>query len=319
MSDDSLERILQLNHELTILASLGVPLDIEADRSETVASRLQRISSALENRVRSGQSIERAMADEPIISPSYQSAAAAWLVCDDPTVAFDGLSAGAIARTRLRRSFSQWIVYPFVIVCLIYAGLLVLCSFTVPRIEALLEQTQQQPTAVIGWLSQLREWMPVWGIALPLLAVVFLAWQRWSVRHHTSQDLPWGSGYLSASRRADVAQRVTRLVGSGVDPSKSIEIASDQVGRSGNLGAVKSLPPLLGWALSDDLDDESRPAALRMVAKTYRRAADRKGRIWRTFVSGAVGVLVGGLVVLGYGMTVFLTMTELLRGIALGS
>ena len=65
--------------------------------------------------------------------------------------------------------------------------------------------------------------------------------------------------------------------------------------------------------LGQILADQSRPSAMRMVAQTYRQAADRKGRIWRTVASGFVGILVGSVFVFGYAMTVFLAMRQLLQ------
>jgi type II secretory pathway component PulF len=318
MSDDSLERILDFNRELATLSSIGLPFDIETDPSESIADRLQRINSALESRVRRGQSIQQAMADEPLVSFRYQSAASAWLRCDDPTVALDGLAAGAVARRRLRAGFNQWTAYPLIVATLTYAGLLVLCTFTVPRIEALLHQIGNEPTGVILLLIQTREWMPVWSVAVPVLAVALYAWLRWRPRRHMPSDSTRGSGYLATARHADMAERITRLLEGGISEPESLALVTDHVDRTGrDKPDPQSLPPLLGWALTSDLDDQSRPKVMRMVAQTYRQAADRKGRIWRTIASGVVGILVGGVFVLGYSVTVFQTMIELLQEVAL--
>ena len=115
-----------------------------------------------------------------------------------------------------------------------------------------------------------------------------------------------------------MADRIGRMIESGVAESESMALVTNRVGqRAETTAGGKPMPPLLAWALSSDVDDQSRPAVLRMVADTYRRAAIRQGRIWRTFASGLIGVLVGGFLVLGYATTVFLAMTELLRDVAL--
>ena len=77
------------------------------------------------------------------------------------------------------------------------------------------------------------------------------------------------------------------------------------------------MPPLLGWALTSDLADQTRPGVMRMVAQTYRQSADRKGRMWRSMALAFVGVLVGSLFVLGYAVSVFAAMGQLLHDIAL--
>ena len=318
MSDDSLEKILEFNRELSTLSAIGLPFDVETEPSETITSRLERISSALETRVGGGQSIQQAMADEPLVSPRYQSAASAWLRCDDPTVALDGLAAGAIASRRLCASFNQWIAYPLIVATLTYAGLLVLCTFTVPRIESLLDQIGQTPTGILRWLSEIREWMPVWSVVVPLVAVTLFAWQQWRPRRQRPSDSGRRSGYLATARHADMAERMARLLESGVPESESLALVTNRVDQSGDDNPdPRSLPPLLGWALTSDLADQARPGVMRMVAQTYRQAADRKGRMWRSIALAFVGVLVSGVFVLGYAVSVFAALSQLLQNIAL--
>ena len=125
------------------------------------------------------------------------------------------------------------------------------------------------------------------------------------------------SGYMAAAQRAGMAVRVTRMVEHGVPTSEAMELELDGVGQGANHSDPSAPPPLLKWALSPDVDDQSRPAVTKMVAEIYDRACDRKARIWGTVASATVGILVAGVLVFGYSTTVFLAMTELLRDFAL--
>ncbi len=78
-----------------------------------------------------------------------------------------------------------------------------------------------------------------------------------------------------------------------------------------------SLPSLLRWAVSGDLGGEPMPKALRFVAQTYRQKAHRQEAIWRFVAPTICGVLLGGTFVLGYSLSLFLPVVQLLKDISL--
>lgn len=49
-----------------------------------------------------------------------------------------------------------------------------------------------------------------------------------------------------------------------------------------------------------------------MVAESYRQAAQRQQDLWHVFMPSVAGVVLGGIIVLAYGLTLFLPLVKLL-------
>ena len=79
---------------------------------------------------------------------------------------------------------------------------------------------------------------------------------------------------------------------------------------------VASLPPLLRWAVAGNIGEEPLPTVLRFVAMTYERTAKRYTRFWQVVAPMIVGLILGGLLVLGYGLSLFLPVIEMLYDLA---
>ena len=165
MSDASLERVLAFNRELSALAATGLPLDLGDDElspgiTETT-KKLERISEAIAARVRRGQTLDQAVAEDPELTPQYRSAVQSWLRCDDPTVALDGLAAPAMARRQLGMGIGQSMLYPLLLMILTYLGFVYLCGVTTPKIDAIYQQLAQAPGESLKFLIAGRELMPI--------------------------------------------------------------------------------------------------------------------------------------------------------------
>lgn len=79
---------------------------------------------------------------------------------------------------------------------------------------------------------------------------------------------------------------------------------------------LHQLPPLVRWAIDADPDDEPLSNLLRFVSATYRQMAERQEKLWRVIAPTICGLLIGGAVVLGYGLSLFLPVIQLLKDLA---
>jgi type II secretory pathway component PulF len=162
--------------------------------------------------------------------------------------------------------------------------------------------------------------MPIWAPLLPLLLIVAVI--GWRLRVSGLSWLPGSSRYLDAVRSANMAQQLARLMESGMSLQESVALAGPLQGAAaadgkGSDDAWESWPALLRWAVSGDLGGEPMPKALRFVAQTYRQKARRQEAIWRFVAPTICGVLLGGMFVLGYSLSLFLPVVQLLKDISL--
>jgi type II secretory pathway component PulF len=325
MSDVSLQQVSAFNRELIALAETGFPLDIGIDEpTEQVSARLEKVNSLLAMRVGRGQSIQQAVEEEPELPRRYRMALRTWLRCDDPTIALNEIATPADARLQFRRNVGQTMLYPLILMSLAYFAFLYLCNVTAPKIEAIYIQLSQTPSSSLSAITAARNLMPIWGPLLPLLLVLALiCWRLLSSRWSWTW-VPGSSRYFSARRNAHLAQQLATLLESGSSLEESLSLVGPLANASSDAGiaaegnrSTESLPPLLRWALSGDSGGEPMPRVLRFVAQTYRQNAERQQTIWRVVAPTIAGLLLGGMFVLGYGLSLFVPVIQLLKDISL--
>jgi hypothetical protein len=176
--------------------------------------------------------------------------------------------------------------------------------------------------------------MPVWGIVIPLVVILaVIGWRSRSARMSWSW-MPGSGPYFRAVRSATIARQLATLLESGCSLDQSLALLglstagdaatagaaggdSTASGEAGDHRVPSNFPPLLQWALSGDLGGERPADVLRFVADTYRQTAQRQAKIWRYVAPSICGVVLGGCVVLGYGLSLFLPLVQLLKDVAL--
>ena len=73
---------------------------------------------------------------------------------------------------------------------------------------------------------------------------------------------------------------------------------------------------MLRWSLTGELGDQSLPEILRFAEKTYRHTAERRAAVLRFVLPTMLGALLGGSIVLAYGLSVFGPFVQLLEDLA---
>jgi type II secretory pathway component PulF len=334
MSDVTLDRVLELNKELAALSAAGLTLELGAPGT-SVEAVLDRASSSLALRTSRGQSLADALQDNDDLPGIYRHALQSGMQSDDLTSVLDCVSRKSIAEDELRRTFGQSFVQPLILLALAYAGFILLCLRFAPPMEGIYDQLRQEPNAGIAMLRAARLWMPVWVPLVPVLMLAAVVFWRRGVGS-TRLCIPCAGRYAATIAHANFAEQLANLLKRDVPLEEALELASGVTGddslvaASAELAAahhhgerlvsddprLRGLPPLLRWALTGDLGDQSLSEILRFAAQTYRQSADRQAAVWRLALPTLIGALVGGVIVFAYGLSMFGSLIGLWRDLS---
>lgn len=335
MTEASLDQVVQLNDELRALSQAGIPLEL-GNSPAAVARTLDKIDNSLSLRSQLGQDVFAALEDSKELPSNYRAAVQAGLLSNDWSVACDALNNGAQAETDLKQSLSRSLVLPLFLVVLAYMGLIVVCQSFSPTVDALYEQTREPLSAPAAVLHFAHQWMRVWVPAVPVLLLV--AWFYWRHRRNLPLRRLFGSQrYLTSTEKATFAEQLASLIEHNVEFPDAIRIASgitgdvcfvettartrnaadtQAAGVSGTEVKGQSPSSFLQWVLSGAVPREDLPNMLRFAAALYRQKAQEQAKYWHFAVPVLVGALLGGAIVLLYGLSVFGTMGQLLHDLA---
>jgi type II secretory pathway component PulF len=336
MSEVALENVIAANQVLTALAEVGVPLNRNlGDSPPAIAASLARIDRVLQLRADLGQPLDTAASQSEELPALYRGALEAGLQSDRLVALLDGVTQQAAAENALHTLVGRSLIPPLILASLAYLGLIVTCLNYAPALAGMYEQVGQLPSLSARLLGSLRAGLPYWVIAFPLLLLGgVMLWRR-----HGSSALGWIPGaksYGLAVRNANFSCQLRLLLENGAALADSLPLAAEVTGDAALVAASRELaqapaeqedlsaksqqqtvfPPLLAWALTADLDRGSLSEILRFAERTYRQAATRRMEIWRLTLPATLGALVGGVVVLAYGLSLFLPFSQLLLDVS---
>ena len=346
MSDASSERIADFHQDLLGLAAAGIAVDLGFSNSATIEQSLDQSLRVIKSAAyEQGIPIKEAIAAMPDLPVRYRTAALTWLECDDPAIALDFVTTPGVAQQNLSRSLGQSLLYPMIVLALTYVAFLFLCNVTSPQMDAIYEQLGKAPSDSLSFLATCRESMPIWGIAIPLLAILSVIWWKKRGANRQWSWLPGSRRYFDANRNAGVARQMARMIDGGMSLENAVALSLPTIGvgsssvgsnsvdsggassSGAHLGGAslsgvegrrssEALSPLLDWAIHSDIETQPRSRVLSMVADTYSRTARRRASILRVAIPAVLGVLIGGVLVFGYGLSFFMPMIELLKEIS---
>ena len=123
--------------------------------------------------MRDEQPLAESISNIPRLSPAYRSALAMWLATDGSPIAFESLVAPAVARQQTRSLWNLSFLQPLVILAISYVVMIYICSFTIPKLEAIYEQSGHQPHFASAVMIGLRKSMMIWIPSIPIFVGVF--------------------------------------------------------------------------------------------------------------------------------------------------
>ena len=321
--DPKLDDVLAFNEYLLKLARAGVPIRLELSvGNESLSEQLREIDSKIAFGVARGNTVRQILESDQELPLQYRSALATWLYCDNSPEALAVLSECGEGRREIERVIGFSFVQPLILLGLVFLGFGFLTLSVYPKLHAMNTQIRATPGFGLQMLTIANQTIWYWGIAIPLLVSLGLA--LWS-RKKSSSKLHWfpgRNGVFEAIQKANYATSFADLLEHGQSVVQAQTLLgtyksdrSDQLVASEYTNAKSALPPMLQWALGDDVSSEDKANALRFSASGYRELAQSRtlrGRAWFPVVLGA---LLGGGIVLIFGLSLFVPMIELLIAI----
>ncbi len=318
----TIDDLIAFNQQLMKLLDAGLPIELgDGLPPESIVHQLELIQSRVGLQVSRGVTVEQALAEEPLVPGIYRAAWETWFHGNKPVEALSALTSQGEARREIQVNVGSALVQPLVVLTLVYFGFIYLVLFSARQLEMTYEQIHEPPSLSLAALLVARQWLPVWGVLVPLLvffAVVY--WTRSSAKWRYDW-LPGRKRFMESITKASYAECLARLLESNHSLDASVKMLGSKVLGSTvakvSGGENRELPAMLQWATNTDLSNEpeaaSRAALLRFTARAYRGSANREVERWRSWLPVVIGVLLGGCLVLVYGVSLFSPMIELLK------
>ncbi len=322
--EPKLDDVLAFNAILLKLAKAGVPIALDVSGwTDDLPGSLDKINSGIAIGMARGMTLRQVLESDPELPSQYRSSLLTWLYCDEPPEALTALSDCAGGRREIERVVNIAFLQPLILLGMVYLGFLFLVLQLEPKLQAIHFQIGSAPALGMRWLTMLSQSIWIWGTAVPLLVVVDLViWtrhrSRWSVRR-----FPGRKGVFEAIQRANYAEGFANLL----KHEHSVEqtgimlggFPGDQATRIVQTAEIRTapngMPPLLKWAFGNDVSPEDRVTALHFSALAYRDLAQSRASQWRSWLPVLMGSLLGGVLVLGFGLSLFGPMIELLTSL----
>jgi general secretion pathway protein F len=339
--------LLALNEEIMALVRAGVPLEkglLVAARD--LKGRLGKIASALGRRLSRGEGLVEALeAEDRVIPPLYRAVVEAGAQSGKLPVALEGLARYVRGYSEARAAIGLALWYPVHVLALAYALFLGLLYVVVPRFIAAFDSLRLPEPAALKWLGWLRETAHYWWPAGPIVLVLLLiAWLRsgtagqfrspnWMWLRH----FPWMKSILANYEAANFSELLALLLENNMPYPPALVLAADSTGNpqlaegarqladalkrgEGSAAALRrlderSMLPMLRWVLATGQQQGSLVGALHNLAELYRKRAKYLAEKLSILLPSILTLLIGGSVTLLYGLTVFLPVINLLRGL----
>jgi general secretion pathway protein F len=317
----TLEDFVALNHEIAALARAGVPLGPGLSAfGRDLPGRLGKIAAEVGQRLEQGEPLDRIVAENDNFPPAYRAVVQAGLRVGRLPAALEGISQSARRTAQLRWTISMAIIYPLCVMCVGYCLFVFTLSHISPVMAQMLADHGVADTLVQPILTWLGKYVLVWGFALPVLVLAWLAWLWWragrvaaGVELHPFLSLGAVSTMLkmrSAGRLAALCDSLALLTEYGVPLPEAVPLSARTTGARKLIKAAEELaeqmtlgertspprnfPPLLAWMLTSGQLHQDLPLALRRAAEVYRDEANRHAQWLRLYVPLILTLFFGG-------------------------
>lgn len=302
--------VVAFNAQLRNIAEAGIPIQLSPlDDRDDLRARLTAVESRLALAQSRGVTIEQSIAIEPMVTDQYRKSLMNWVASDGDPESIEPLLQNAVWRKNAESQISFSLVQPLIIVTLIYVAYLFLLRSIVPHLEAIYSQIRESSGPSLGLLRAMLDAMPYWSVAVPVVIVLVIA-LRWFIARRSMG--PWMPGYTSMVRSVQIANDADALA-QGLIHGVRPEHLSDARGTAPE-GAANS--ESIVWALDRGKNDQQRAALLKFVGELHRGRINKYESRWGRWIPIVMGSILSGLLVLGFSISLFRPMIELLWTVA---
>jgi type II secretory pathway component PulF len=313
----TIDDVLEFNEQLMFMESIKIPLELgfQMDRS-LLDNKLLEIKSRLAIRHLQGKTIEEVLLEDQEIPSQYRASLVAWARGGRSIRSISSLVMLGRWRRNAVKQLNTALIQPLTLLALVYLGFLCLFWILIPNLEGIYMQIRKQPGICLSILSRIRSWEYVWGPAFPIIALaIVLAWRAWIPKSNLRM-LPQKLLETTAVRNSNLAESLAGLIDAGHTPEQAVSwVNRDKI--DVDRSKQSAMPPLIQWALVENREADEQAIGLRFFGEIYRNplrySMSRSGRNY----SSILGAILAGMLVLGFGLSLFLPMIELLYTLVL--
>ncbi len=345
----TLQELIALNDEIAALVRAGVPLEPAlAELGKELPGRLGKLTTMLAECSERGESLPQVMAEHAGgMPPIYRAVVEAGLRSGRLSSALESL-AGSIRRlAEMRRAVATAAIYPLSVLILAWVFFALFVKILVPSLTSGFRELEvpgrELFEVMAGWGPSAVYWGPLVPAGVILLAGL---WWYGSARAAVAEPrraarligwLPWMGRALQWSRTAAFVELLTLLLENRVPLDEAMVLAADASGDPQWRPAIKNLaavlrrgetpskrhlaatgmPPLLRWLISAGQRHDALLPALKHAAETYRRRAEHRAKLARTFLPMVLTITIGGTAVLIYALLLFVPYVGMLRALGM--
>jgi general secretion pathway protein F len=334
----NLEDLIALNQEMAAMVRAGIPLELGLKNAGTSpSSRFSALAERISARLSQGDSLVEALRKEgSVVSPAYAAVVEAGLAAGRLPEALEELAGLGLTMQEIRRRVWLAVTYPLMVCCLAYVLFTAFIAFGVPLWISTREALSLPPNRFFDLLAALHHTVRWWGPGIPLALLLaasvpilrMVAGRRSPI--DGASHLPGISTVYRHLRRAQFARLLAVLWEREIPAPRAVLLAADSTGdvrlsRSAldvseqlqrgvtweeAVSSAVGWPPFLRWMMAAGQREGAFSSVLRQAADVYQRRAER----WLDWFRGTlpVALIVGvcSLVVLIYGLSLFVPLQQ---------
>lgn len=321
------DQLIALSDEIAALSRAGVPLGRGLlELGHDLPGRLGALATDIGKRLEAGENLNDILARSHF-PPAYRAVIEAGLRAGRLPAALEDVARASRRMNQLRLSIGANLVYPLIVVALVWGLFWFTVAKTGPVLVRMLEDLGIELPAARWTLAMFAETAPWWQIGVPALFGLWIlsVWQRSGLIARGSQLHPilaWGAlGTLRKMHRAGrmgaLTDLLAMLLSHHVPLDEAILLATAAVGspeieRGGRelaarmrAGEIVSNPPpgfspTLAWTLTSGATQGQMITALRRASQVYRDEMQRRAQWLNLYIPVLTTMVVGGLAVVIY-------------------
>lgn len=332
----TLEVVAEFHEQLLRLQNAGLRLQIDEGRStgQSLPERLNEIMAGLVSQVGKTKQLDQVLQEAPFVPLRYRLALETWARCDRSVEALSMLRAPVQQESEGAIDLRYALLLPLIVLTLVYFASFYLLQVTVPHMEGIYLQLNEEPSWTVRWLLSIRGAMPYWGPGLPVLAVV-VVWLLFTGRLTLPRWLPGRRQAYRYSAASMLARNLAVQMDRSVEGSSAEQLISTGQGVPWLRGLLQS--PMLRWALASEqttattattvteqaaIGSTGEPLAmlqqarrLHLAANLYETMQTMHAMQFRGWLILLACIVLGGGLTLLYGLALFMPLVQLLRDI----
>lgn len=297
MSDASAittQDMMEFNSLLRTLHLAGISISLNRQQPDLMRA-LDAIDQQLALRHARGDSAEKILSDDESYSREYRAALNEWVSSGRNAAAIEPLVRAGQWREHQSERIGQSATELWIVWLLATVALVTIVTSITPGLREMYRQTRLQAGPDFRWLEVLEQSRVV--LAVISVALAIATWCAWHWRWRFA-DFRWIPARTKVFDDQFLSARAVSLAN---ESPQSAESALHRVAES----------PSLRWAVEQREHGDRASSALGLMSHLFQQQSLRRARFGWRWLPAILGACLGGLIVLGLGLTLLLPMIEM--------